>query len=209
MTFVPSGVSHAAGKGRDEQGAVTAQSGDISLVVAITRRDGHALAEVYRRHGDEVHGLARRLCGKGRAEEVVQEVFLELWQMPERFEVNRGSLRTFLLTQTYGRSVDRLRSDGARQARETADVRRSASPGADVEATVLTRLDSEEVGRQLRLLPDGQRDAIVLAYIEGHTYRDVARLLGQPEGTIKSRIRAGLTRLRGQLVAGAWESQLS
>lgn len=176
-----------------------AEPSDVTLMVAIARGTGGALAEVYRRHADHMYGLAVGLCGHGRAQDVVQEVFLELWQKPERFVGDRGSLRTFLLTQTYGRSVDRLRSDGARETRQVAHARRTTFPEPDVETTVLGHLDRDAVWRHLRALPDEQRDAIVLAFFEGHTYREVARLLGQPEGTVKSRIRAGLARLHLQL----------
>ena len=181
-----------------------AESSDVRLVVGITRGASDSLAEVYRRHAGQIHGLALRLCGSSRAEDVLQEVMMDLWCKPERFAAERGSLRTFLLMQAYGRSVDRLRSDTARQARQTVHVPRRTDPEPDVETTVLGRLDSDTLWRHLRALPNNERDAIVLAYFEGHTYRDVARLLRQPEGTVKSRIRSGLTRLRSQLVDEDW-----
>ena len=93
---------------------------DVTLRVAVARGTGDALAEIYRRHGGQVHGLALRLCGDSRAEDVVQEVFLELWQEPERFVGGGSSLRSSLVLQTYGRSVDRLRSDRARDERQTS-----------------------------------------------------------------------------------------
>ena len=184
------------GQGWEAQGRDVTELGDVALVVAITRGNGDALAEVYRRHGGQVYGLARRLCGDGRAEEVVQQVFLEMWEKPDRYDADRGSLKAFLLTQAYGRSVDYLRSDGARRTREMACVAAGDTAVAGVERTVMARSAGDRVWQLLSVLPDGQRAAIVLAYVNGHTYRDVAVLLGQPEGTIKSRIRAGLTRLR-------------
>ena len=91
---------------------------DAALVVAIGRWRDDALAEVYRRHGGAVFALARRLLGDpGRAEEIVQEIFLKLWNQPERFDPERGTLRSFLLAQTHGRSVDVIRSDRARSVR--------------------------------------------------------------------------------------------
>ncbi len=95
---------------------------DVALVVATARGHRDALAEAYRRHGAQVYGLARRVCGDDLAKEVVQQVFLEMWEKPNRYNPDRGSLRSFLLTQAYGRSIDRLRSDGARRAREAASV---------------------------------------------------------------------------------------
>ena len=157
---------------------------DVALVVAVTREDRHALAEMYRRYGPKGYGLARRLCGEDRAKEVVQQVFLDMWEKPHRYDPDRGSLGTFLLTQVHGRSIDRLRSARSRPE-ETPVV---------VEAAVPTRSVGDNAWRLLSALPDGERDAIVLAH-NGCTYRDVAELLGEPEGTIKSRIRAGLVGL--------------
>jgi RNA polymerase sigma-70 factor (ECF subfamily) len=96
---------------------------DAALVVAVARYRQDALAEAYRRHAGAVYGLARRLLGnEPLAEEVTQEVFLRLWNHPDRFEPSRGSLRSYLLAQTHGRSVDLLRSEGARRRRENARV---------------------------------------------------------------------------------------
>ena len=145
---------------------------DVTLMVAIARGARDALAEVYRRHGDQVYGLARRLCGHSRAEAVVQEVFLDLTRDPTRFVGDRTSLRTALLVQTYGRSVEYL-----------------------AKVTEVETIDRDSALWRLHSLPEEERDAVVLALMEGHTYSDVARLLGEAEGTVKSRIRAGLTRL--------------
>jgi RNA polymerase sigma-70 factor (ECF subfamily) len=108
------------------------------------------------------------------------------------------------LTQTYGRAVDRLRSDRGRRGSESADALRRSVPDAGVEANVRKRLDSEAVWGHVRALPDDERDSIVLAYFRGHTYRDVAPLLGQPEGTVRSRIRSGLARLSANLCQERW-----
>lgn len=167
--------------------------------MATIRRDGGALGKIYARYGDELHGLARRLCGQDRAEDVLQEVFLDLWKTPERFDFTRGPLPAFLKMQVYGRAIDRLRSDGARQARERKVTRQPATPGRLAEQEALTRMAGDEVWRLLAGLPDDERDAIALAYLGGHTYRVVATLLDHPEGTIKSRIRSGLLTLRRQL----------
>jgi RNA polymerase sigma-70 factor (ECF subfamily) len=200
-----SGRVTSEGQGQGDDGCFVTELGDVSLVVAVTRRNRDALGEVYRRHGAQVYGLARRVSGDDRANDVVQQVFLEMWEKPHRYNPDRGSLRTFLLTQAYGRSIDRLRSDGARRAREAACVL-VAETAVGVETTVLAGSASDKVWRLLNVLPDGQRDAIVLAYFKGYTYRDVADLLGEPEGTVKSRIRAGLTRLRLALSQEGYQS---
>lgn len=179
-----------------------ADSSDAALVLAIGRYRQEALAEAYRRHAGAVFGLARRLLSdQTLAEEVVQEVFLRLWNNPERFDPARGTLRSYLLAQTHGRSVDLLRSEGARRAREERDARSTAEAGYDLEHEVWDLATADQVRRALKALPEGERAAIQLAYFGGHTYREVATRLGEPEGTVKSRIRAGLKRLRGELAA--------
>jgi RNA polymerase sigma-70 factor (ECF subfamily) len=182
---------------------------DAQLVVAIGRFRHDALSEVYRRHAPAVFGLARRIVGdRALAEEVVQEVFLRLWNTPDRFDAARGSLRTYLLTQTHGRSVDVVRAEAARRAREKREARLSSESGSDIEREVWDLTQAEHVREALEGLRDGERRAIELAYFGGHTYREVAVLLGEPEGTVKSRIRSGLGRLRDALVesgmSGPW-----
>jgi RNA polymerase sigma-70 factor (ECF subfamily) len=175
---------------------------DASLVVAIGRFHPEALAEVYRRHAGAAFGLALRMSGdRALAEEVVQEVFVRLWNDPQRFDPARGSLRAYLLAQAHGRSVDLVRAESARRARETRDAARTAESGYDLEREVWDLTLAEHVRVAMEDLASGEREAIELAYFGGHTYREVARLLGEPEGTVKSRIRAGLGRLRASLVA--------
>jgi RNA polymerase sigma-70 factor (ECF subfamily) len=179
---------------------------DAVLVVAIGRWNESALAEVYRRHGGTVRALAQRVLGPGGpADDVTQDVFIDLWNRPERFDPGRGSLRAFLVTVTHGRAVDLLRSDTARLGREERTARQTATAGYDVENEVWDLAVHQQLKDAVRTLPETERHAIELAYFGGHTYREVASLVGEPEGTVKSRIRSGLRRLRAVLIQAGVE----
>ena len=182
---------------------------DAALMVAIARMHEPALAEAYRRHGGAVLALSRRVLGSADlAEEVTQEVFVDLWDSPERFDPGRGALRTFLMTKAHGRAVDIVRSESARRQREERTVRETAVSGYDIEHQAWDLAIAEQVKAAVTSLPAEERTAIEMAYFDGHTYREVASILGQPEGTVKSRIRSGLRRLKSALaqhgVETAW-----
>src|SRR4051794_3880090 len=178
-------------------------SSDAALVIAVARRNERALEELFRRYAGQLGALARRVVRDEQlAADVVQEVFVRLWEKPERFDPARGSLRAFLLADAHGRSVDTVRSEVARKAREAreyADRMREPSPSTGDEA--MTRILSDEVRELLGQLTEDERKAIELAYFDGHSYREVAELLAEPEGTVKSRIRSGLAKLRSLTVA--------
>lgn len=175
---------------------------DAALVASIGEASQEALAEAYSRHSGAVHGLARRILrDETLAEEITQEVFLRLWNNAEKFDAERGSLRSFLLAHTHGRSVDLIRSESARRTREDKDARLATSGSHDIEDEVWNMALAEQIKGALSKLIDGERKAIELAYFGGHTYREVADLLGEPEGTVKSRIRSGMKRLRTELTA--------
>jgi RNA polymerase sigma-70 factor (ECF subfamily) len=170
---------------------------DGQLAVAIGRFKESALAEAYHRHGGAVLGLAKRVTGDtGEAEDVTQDVFVRLWQHPELFDCSRGSLRTYLLTVTHGRAVDTVRSRVSRTRRERRDANEVAAIVYDPDLEVQDLALADKMMRAMASLTDDERRAIELAYFEGHTYREVAALLEEPEGTVKSRIRSGLRRMR-------------
>ncbi|MBU6515622.1 MAG: sigma-70 family RNA polymerase sigma factor [Acidobacteriota bacterium] len=178
------------------------EAGDAQLVTMIGRYHEGALAEVYRRHGGAVYGLARKiLVNSAEADDVTQDVFLRLWNHPDRFDPSRGSLRSFLLNDSHGRAVDLIRSLNSRRAREEREAHRSPVGVYDLQHRVWDLAVAEEVQRALTSLPPEEREAIELAYFQGHSYVKVAEILGQPEGTIKSRIRNGMRRMRSTLVA--------
>ena len=206
------GAIRGAGRRRTLHVAATSSfsgADDVALVIAIARYNEDAFAEAYSRHGGAVFALSMRLLwDRATAEEMVQEVFLRLWEHPERFDQSRGSLRSFLLMDTHARSVDRLRSEQRRRDREEKTARAEVATAYDVDLEAWDLGVAEQVRDVMDTLSDGERTAIELAYFGGHTYRDVASILGEPEGTIKSRIRSGLMRLRNQLldrgIDGSW-----
>ncbi|MDA8103249.1 MAG: sigma-70 family RNA polymerase sigma factor [Nitrospiraceae bacterium] len=169
---------------------------DAELVVLIASGSQEALVEVYRRHVGYVYGVALRVVGPGAlAEEVAQDVFLALWRQPDRYDPSRSPLRGYLAMMASRRAIDRLRSEAARHRREEAATSAEPadrSPVAECDR-VATLLDMRDA---LATLSDEEREAIELAYFGGYSYREVALLLSQPEGTVKSRIRSGLSRIR-------------
>ena len=178
----------------------TTRQADVELVEQLAAGHEGALAEVYRRHGGPVLGLAKRLLrDPNLAEEIVQEVMLRLWNNPEKFDGSRGSLRSYLLAHTHGRSVDLIRSESSRRMREQREAQLAVEAGLSLEEEVWEMALADHVRHALSELDSDVRKAIELAYFGGYTYREVAKLLDTPEGTVKSRIRSGLQRLNGLL----------
>jgi RNA polymerase sigma-70 factor (ECF subfamily) len=174
---------------------------DAQLITTIACGNSVGLAELYRRHAGAVHGLAWRVLNSAsEAEDVTQEVFLRLWRQPDRFDPSRGTLRSYLLLQAHARSVDAIRTLNARRLREAGDSCTGGAAEYDIlhEYWELNRFDC--LARALEEIPAEERRAIELAYFDGHSYVEVAELLDQPEGTVKSRIRRGMRRLRDVLV---------
>jgi RNA polymerase sigma-70 factor (ECF subfamily) len=178
------------------------ESTDAALVVAIGRWDADAFAEAYRRHAGAAYGLAWRVLNdRHGAEEIVQEVFLRLWEHPERYEAERATLRTYLLVETRGRCLDALRSRARRGQREQRVNRLNPTEDYDLELEIWDLTLADQVRGALDSLSAVERRAIDLAYFGRRSYREVAKVLGEPEGTVKGRIRAALGKLRAQLTA--------
>ncbi len=178
----------------------TEHANDPLLVVAVQRHDQEALAELYRRHSGSLFHIALRvLAVPGMAEEVVQDIFTRLWQSPERFDPARGSLRSFLLAQAHSRAIHIVRSDPSRRRREKGDAD-AVKVSYVLEDEAVGSAIGQEIRRVVETLPEPELGAISLAYFGGHSYVEVASLLGVPEGTVKSRIRSGLARLRRAMV---------
>ncbi|HUR78614.1 MAG TPA: sigma-70 family RNA polymerase sigma factor [Acidimicrobiales bacterium] len=178
---------------------------DAQLVVAVGRGESYALAELRARHGAVVYASARRFCGPHGADDVAQEVFLRLWQAPELFDPARGSLRSFLLVHARGRARDRNRSEASRHERERTVSARHCPTSEQADIVALDACVGERVRSALAALCETEREAITLAFFRGHSYQEVATLLRLPEGTVKSRIRSGLTRLRAMLITAGDE----
>lgn len=165
------------------------------LVDRLVTGDESALGELYDQQAGFVYGLALRVIGdKTAAEDVTQEVFLTIWRQPDRFDSERGTIRAFLGTLTHRRAVDHIRREEARRRRETKTTFEPL-PSASVDEHVIDAFTNDRVRAVVAELPTAQREALELAYFHGHTYRQVADLLGIPEGTAKSRLRLALQRI--------------
>ncbi len=175
--------------------------GDADLMGAVARGDQDAFATLYDRFADQVFGLIRKvLRDPAQSEEVAQEVFVEVWRTARRYDPDRGAVATWLMTLAHRRAVDRIRSEQAARMREERVGQRERSRVFDsVAEAVETTVEHEQVRRALHQLTDLQREAIELAYYGGNTYREVAELLDAPLGTVKTRMRDGLVRLRDAL----------
>lgn len=181
---------------------VAAGPGAGTVLAELLRRsargDRAAFAELYDATAARVHGLSLRVVrNPAQAEEVTQEVFLEVWRTASRFDPDRGSVLAWILMTTHSKAVDRVRSAEASTRRDTTYQARNHAVEHDTTAdAVHASLEARRVRDALGALTPVQREAIELAYFGGYTHTEVAALLGLPLGTAKTRIRDGLIRLR-------------
>jgi RNA polymerase sigma-70 factor (ECF subfamily) len=171
------------------------------LLALVARGDEQAFAELYGQVAAAVFGLVSKVVrNPAQSEEVTQEVFVELWRTASRFDPARGTARSWIMTCAHRRAVDRVRSAASSARRDDLAGRRDQGrPYDEVAEEVETSLEREHVRRGLDALTDLQREAVVLAYYGGYTHREIAELLGVPPGTVKTRLRDGLIRLRDHL----------
>ena len=169
-----------------------------ALLQQVAQGDQLAFSNLYDGIAPRVFGLVRRvLIDHAQSEEVTQEVFLEIWQSASRFEPNKGKAMTWILTMARRRAIDRIRSSQAGRDRDTRVGLRDYEPEYDeVAESVEIRVEAKKVDTAMRELSDVQRQVISLAYYGGSSHSEIAQTLGVPIGTVKTRMRDGMIRLR-------------
>ena len=183
---------------------------DDQLVELVAQQDAGALEALYDRYGRAAYSLARRiLTEETLAQDVVQEVFLSLWRDARRFDAGRGTVATYLLSMTHHRAVDVVRREENLRRWRTSDegLELAPDPKARVEDEVEASERRAEVRAALKDLPDPQRQALLLAYFGGYTQREVAALVGVPLGTVKTRMAAGMRKMKEALSDAGREEQ--
>ncbi|HSO54461.1 MAG TPA: sigma-70 family RNA polymerase sigma factor [Actinomycetes bacterium] len=185
---------------------------DGQLVELVAQKDADALEALYGRYGRAAFSLARRiLTEETLAQDVVQEVFLSLWRDARRFDAGRGTVATYLLSMTHHRAVDVVRREENLRRWRTSDegleLEADPDPKARVEEQVEATERRAEVREALKDLPEAQREALLLAYFGGYTQREVATLVGVPLGTVKTRMAAGMRKMKAALSDAGREEQ--
>ena len=177
-----------------------AEASDATLMAQVSLRDQLALAEVFRRNASLLVATATKVTkSRTLAEEIVQEVMVKLWNESDKFEPTRGTLRSFLLVQVHRRGIDAVRSESARSRREEKVEVMDRKTDLGFAERVVEQVEMESLMLSLANLSVGERLAIELAYFHGYTYHEVAAILHEADGTVKSRIRTGLRKLRETL----------
>ncbi|MGQ0778315.1 MAG: RNA polymerase sigma factor [Pseudonocardiales bacterium] len=181
---------------------VSEGSSDAELARLLMNADGAALIEIYQRYGRPCYSLAYRICADYRlAEDVVDEVFVALWRAPWRFDPAQGSFATWLLTMTHHKAVDVIRRQrtGRQYGQAVAKQERSPTPEAGAGNAVVAGATAGQVRAALDRLPGEQRQVLAEAYFGGRTLGEIAAVTGVPPGTVRSRLFAGVQRLRSLL----------
>jgi RNA polymerase sigma-70 factor, ECF subfamily len=175
---------------------------DLEVVRRLADGDRTALADLYDRHSGVVYSLAYRIVGSADAEDVVQDVFAQAWRQAARYDPDRASAAAWLLNMTRTRAIDRLRANRTRQRLSIDDgaLGQSAQAEADQEQGAIHAERASRVRAALGMLAAAQRQALELAYYAGLTHNEIAERLGEPLGTIKTRIRSALLKLRAALL---------
>jgi RNA polymerase sigma-70 factor, ECF subfamily len=182
------------------------QTADVELLRAVALGDEHALAEIYDRYRIILFGLlVRILNSREEAEDVLQEVFLQVWRQAADFDEKRGKPFTWLVTLARSRGIDRLRNLAARERVAQAGTRDALELVSDAASDTFRSEQRGLLNSALAQLPEEQKRTLILAYFEGLTQSEIAAKLGAPLGTVKTRMRAGLSKLR-ELLAGKNES---
>lgn len=183
------------------------RSSAIQVLQRITAGESAALGELYDRYGSHAYALALRIVGNtSDAEEIVQDVFLHVWRHAGRYDPARASLTGWILMLTRSRAIDRVRARNARPPLGANDLDWEREPAIDQEVEAITRQAASRVTTELHALPEVMRTAIELAYFDGLTHSEIAERLREPLGTVKTRLRTALIRLRASL-SGAKERQ--
>jgi RNA polymerase sigma-70 factor (ECF subfamily) len=172
---------------------------DEDLMVRVGEGDAQAFEVIFDRHGDVAFSLAYRMCGRrAMAEDIVQEAFVSLWRTGAQYEPARGSVRSWVLGVVHNRAIDMFRRESVRAGRDVRDdaALRRLPAAESTELGAQRREDARELRTALVRLPDEQRRVIELAYFGGFTHSEIAEMLGLPAGTVKGRMRLGLTKLR-------------
>jgi RNA polymerase sigma-70 factor (ECF subfamily) len=171
------------------------------LLALVAKGDQAAFGQLYDQMAPRVLGLVRRLLrDHAQSEEVTQEIFLEIWQTATRYDSTKGGASTWIMTMTHRRAVDRVRASQSSRDRDTKIGIRDYDPEYDnVSETVQTRVEHERVEKAMLRLTELQRQAVSLAYYGGYSHSEVAKLLSVPIGTVKTRLRDGMIRLRDEL----------
>jgi RNA polymerase sigma-70 factor (ECF subfamily) len=177
-----------------------AQVSDVELLHAVARGDEAALARLYDAYRVILFGLlVRILNSREEAEDILQDVFIQIWRRAKDFDEKRGKPFTWLVTLTRSRAIDRLRLLGARQRLATAAAQDQPQEASDALTDTIQSGQKEIVQRALAELPEDQKQTLVLAYYEGLTQSEIAARLGAPLGTVKTRMRSGMIKLRALL----------